>query len=149
MNDLHFDILIAAPAARVWEALTGKEGVAALYFGCRLEGPLTPGSGYAYAGPDGKGGEGVHVEGEVLEAVVGERLVLRHRAGPLWQQGEKVFSSRVAYLLAPGEGGTRVTIHHDQWMEGDPGHAHTADGWGQFLKNLKGWLEHGTAPSLG
>ncbi len=145
MNDLHFEIYIAAKPEVIWKALTEREGVAALYFGSRLTTPLVAGSPYAYEGPDGRGGEGVHVEGEVLACERGQRLVLTHRAGPMWQTGSRVYSSRVAYQLQDVGFATKLSVDHDRWEEGDPGHAHNQTGWAVFLSSVKSYVETGKA----
>ncbi len=143
MKDLHFDIYIAAKPEAVWDALTKPEGVGKLYFGSRLETTFEAGSPYRYLGPDGKGNEVVHVEGEVVACTRNELLQLTHRAGALWQKGPKRYSSRIAYKLEALGFATKVTLSHDRWEDGDPGYAHNADGWMLFLSSLKSYLETG------
>jgi uncharacterized protein YndB with AHSA1/START domain len=143
MKDLHFDIYIAAKPEAVWDALTKPEGVAKLYFGCRLETTFEPGSPYRYVGPDGQGNEVAHVEGRVLACKRNELLQLTHRAGAIWQKGPKAHSSRLAYTLEGLGFATKLSITHDQWEEGDPGHAHNATGWMLFLSSLKSYVETG------
>ncbi|MHB1846408.1 MAG: SRPBCC domain-containing protein [Deltaproteobacteria bacterium] len=143
MNPLHFDIYIAAPPKAVWEALTQPEGVAKLYFGSRLETTFEAGSPYRYVGPDGKGGEVAHVEGEILDCKPGELLQLTHRAGAVWQKGPKVYRSRLAYRIQELGFATKLSVVHDGWEEGDPGHAHNSEGWPLFLSSVKSYLETG------
>lgn len=143
MKDLHFDIYIAATPETVWNALTQPEGVAKLYFGSRLETTFEPGSPYRYLGPDGKGNEVAHVEGEVLACKRNELLQVTHRAGPIWQKGPKVYSSRLAYKIEGLGFATKLSIVHDQWQEGDPGHANNAGGWMLFLSSVKSYIETG------
>ena len=143
MNDLHFDIYIAAKPDAVWKALTGREGVAALYFGSRLETTFAPGSTYGYVGPDGKGGETVHVEGEIVACQPGQLLKITHRAGPMWRTGPKVFTSGLAYTLEDLGFATKLSLHHDQFVDGDPGYEHNATGWMVFLSSVKSYVETG------
>jgi uncharacterized protein YndB with AHSA1/START domain len=148
MNDLHFDIYIAAKPDAVWKALTGNEGVAALYFGSHLVTSFQAGSPYHYVGPDGKGGEVTHVEGEILAAEPGQRLQITHRAGKVWQKGPKAYSSRLTYSMEDLGFATKLSVDHDRWEEGDPGHAHNATGWMIFLSSVKSYVETGKALPL-
>ena len=75
MKTITASLYIAAKPEPIYDALTKAPGVAALLFGSRLETTFEPGAPYAYVGPDGKGGEAVHVEGEVLACEPGKRLV--------------------------------------------------------------------------
>jgi uncharacterized protein YndB with AHSA1/START domain len=143
MTDLQFDIYIAATPEAVWNALTRPEGVAKLYFGCRLDTTFEPGSPYRYVGPDGKGNEVSHVEGEVLACKPNELLQVIHRAGAVWQKGPKVFSSRLAYKIEGLGFATKLSVLHEQWEQGDPGHASNQRGWMIFLSSVKSYLETG------
>jgi uncharacterized protein YndB with AHSA1/START domain len=143
MNELSFEIYIAAEPEAVWRALTSAEGVAKLYFGSRLDTTFEPESPYRYIGSDGQGGEVVHIEGEVLACKPKELLLLSHRAGPMWQKGPRIFSSRLAYKLEGLGFATKLSIVHDQWQEGDPGHEHNAAGWMIFLSSVKSYVETG------
>lgn len=144
MKTITASLYIAAKPEPIYDALTKAPGVAALLFGSRLETTFEPGAPYAYVGPDGKGGEAVHVEGEVLACEPGKRLVLRHRTGPLWRDAGKVFSSRLTYALEDQGFATRVTVTHDEIEDDDPGYAHNQDGWVIFISRLKTYVETGT-----
>ncbi len=143
MKDLNFVIYIAATPEAVWNALTKPEGVAKLYFGSRLETAFEAGSAYRYLGPDGKGNDVVHVEGEVLACKRNELLQLTHRAGAIWRKGPKVYSSRLAYEIKSLGFATKLSIVHDQWQEGDPGYTSNAEGWMIFLSSVKSYIETG------
>ncbi len=148
MNDLRFDIYIAAKPDAVWRALTSPEGVAALYFGSRLETTFAPGATYRYVGADGRGGETVHVEGEILACEPNALFQLTHRAGPIWRKDGRAFTSRVAYRLADLGWATKLTVEHDRWQDGDPAHANVIDGWPIFLSSVKSWVETGRALAM-
>ncbi|MFZ5442426.1 MAG: SRPBCC domain-containing protein [Myxococcota bacterium] len=148
MKTISHRIYVAAKPAAVFAALTKPEGVAALYFGSRLETSFEPGSPYRYVGPDGKGGEAVHVEGEVLACVPEQRFAVTHRAGPLWRTGPKVFQSRVTYALEDLGFATKLTVTQDELEDGDPGYEHNLEGWNLFLSSLKSWVETGRALQL-
>jgi hypothetical protein len=99
-------------------------------------------------GPDGKGGEAVHVEGEVLACKRNELLQLSHRAGPMWRKGPKVYTSRITYSLKGMGFATKLSVDHDQWEEGDPGYGTNADGWMLLLSSIKSYVETGKALDL-
>jgi uncharacterized protein YndB with AHSA1/START domain len=143
MQDLHFEIYIAAQPEAVWAALTEREGVAALFFGSRFESTFEAGSAYSYIGPDGKGNEMVHVEGTVVACKRNELLQLTHQAGAAWRTGPKVYRSRIAYAITALGYASKLAVTHDQWEEGDPGYAHNAEGWMLFLSSIKSYVETG------
>jgi uncharacterized protein YndB with AHSA1/START domain len=143
MQDLYFEIYIAAKPQAVWAALTGQEGVATLYFGSRLETSFMPGSPYSYIGPDGKGNEVVHVEGTVVACKPNELLQLTHQAGSIWRTDPRIYRSRIAYAMADQGFATKLSVTHDQWEEGDPGYVHNAQGWMLFLSSAKSYIETG------
>lgn len=143
MKTITATLYIAAKPQVVFDALTKDKGVAALYFGSRLVSTFKPGAPYEYVGPDGAGGEAVHVLGEVLAYEEGSRFVVKHRAGPLWQKGPKVFESRVAYELKDHGFATQLTVTHDEIEDDDPGYAHNKDGWTVFVSSVKSFVETG------
>lgn len=145
MKTITAAVYIAAKPEKIFDALTKAPGVAALLFGSRLETSFQPGAPYSYIGPDGKGGETVHVEGEVLACEPGKTLVLRHRAGPMWRGAGKVFSSRLTYALEDQGFATRFTVTHDEIEDDDPGYAHNREGWLLFASRLKTYVETGKA----
>jgi uncharacterized protein YndB with AHSA1/START domain len=135
------DILVDTAPDDVWDALTGEAGVAALYFGSRLVTTFAAGAPYRYEGDDGNGNVVTHVEGEILACEPRALLSLTHRAGPIWQKGPRVFSSRLTYRLAPEGRATRVTIEQDNFDVDDPGRMHNEKGWPEFLAKLKAHVE--------
>jgi len=145
MKTITATLYVAAKPEVIFDALTKAPGVAALLFGSRLETTFKPGAPYSYVGPDGKGGETVHVEGEVLECEPGKKLVLRHRAGPMWRGDGKVFNSRLTYAVDDRKFATQVTVTHDEIEDDDPGYAHNKAGWIVFLSRLKSFVETGKA----
>jgi uncharacterized protein YndB with AHSA1/START domain len=132
----------------VWRALTGPEGIAALYFGSHLEAPFAEGKPYRYLGP-GPGGDVIsQVEGEVLALKPNALLQLAHRAGPAWRKAGQLHTSRLAYALEDVRFATRLTLTHDRWEEGDPGYEHNRTGWPIFLSSVKSYVETGRALDL-
>lgn len=145
MKTITATIYIASKPDAVWAALTQPAGVSALYFGSKLVTSFEPGAPYQYVGDDGT----VHVLGEVLERVPSQRLVITHRAGPKWQQGPRVFQSRLSYAMDDAGFATKVVITQDQIEDEDPGYAHNKEGWSIFLSSLKSYVETGKALVLG
>ncbi len=145
MKSITATLYIASTPEVVFAALTQPPGVAALFFGSRLETSFEPGSPYRYVGPDGNGGEAVHVEGEVLAFERGARWCVRHRAGPAWRTPGRVFESRLTYELRDAGFATQVTVTHDEIEDDDPGYAHNREGWVIFLSRLKSYVETGRA----
>ncbi len=149
MKTISASVYIAAKPDAVFDALTRPKGVAALFFGSRLETTFEPGAKYQYVGPDGRGGETVHVEGEVIAHEAGKRFVVKHRAGPAYQKGPKTFESRVAYELEDVKFATKLTVTHDELEVDDPGFEHNQDGWLVFVSSVKSFVETGKALPLG
>lgn len=149
MKTITASLYIAAKPDAVFDALTKSKGVAALFFGSRLETSFQPGSPYQYVGPDGKGGETVHVEGEVIAHEANKRFVVKHRAGSAYQQGPKTFESRLAYEVEDAKFATRLTVTHDEIEDGDPGYEHNKDGWLIFVSSVKSFVETGKALPYG
>ena len=145
MKTITATIYIASKPDAVWAALTQPAGVSALYFGSKLVTSFEPGAPYQYVGDDGT----VHVLGKVLERVPSQRLVITHRAGPKWQQGPRVFQSRLSYAMDDAGFATKVVITQDQIEDEDPGYAHNKEGWSIFLSSLKSYVETGKALVLG
>jgi uncharacterized protein YndB with AHSA1/START domain len=60
-----------------------------------------------------------------------------------FKMGQSDKASRVSVDLIPESEATKVTVVHDQWVEGDSAYAATADGWPRILSGLKTLLETG------
>jgi uncharacterized protein YndB with AHSA1/START domain len=134
-------ILIDAPPAAVWRALTEPELMnrwiaSAAEVEPRVGGRYGFGWNYEVDGRSVSGGPTT-----ILELVPNERLVLDW---PDWRGDASVPKQSVAWYLAPEGAGTRVTVVH-------AGFTRAADisdypfGWGHFMGQLKGAVE--TAPS--
>jgi uncharacterized protein YndB with AHSA1/START domain len=138
MQAIHHSTYVAAPLARVYEALTTAAGWDA-WFTQGAEVDARPGGRILFRWV-GWGPERVTASdgGPVLEAVPGERFVFQ------WTPGDS--PTTVALDLAPLGDGTRLTVtesgHRD--TEGDRrALVDCAAGWGEALTLLKVYLEHG------
>src|SRR4051812_14400866 len=102
---LSYELYFAAPADKVWTALTDAAMTERYFYGTRLEGKLEKGAQIASLAGDMK-----MVDGEVLEVERGRRFVARQRS--LWD--DKVArdpGSRVAWeITALGPRAARLTL---------------------------------------
>jgi uncharacterized protein YndB with AHSA1/START domain len=134
---LSYEIYIAAPAARVWSALTDGALTEQYFYGTRVESAFEAGAPIAYAA-----GGARMVEGEVLAVDRGTRLTISQRA--TWD--EKVAAdpaSRVAWELAPMGDATRLGLVHDGFGGETETYRQSAAGWPLILSSLKTLLETG------
>ena len=133
---------IQAPADRVWQALVDPEFTQRYYYGFRLgvDGPLTPGTSYAYTLPDGT----TSIVGEIVEADEPTRLVMTFDAR--WDGSlEPEAPSRVTFELEPmGDRLTRLTLVHDHFGDESATYTAVSGGWGLILDGLKTLLETGS-----
>ena len=98
---LRFEVTYPHPPSKVWRVLTTREHIARWL----MENDFAPAVGHRFqfrAKPVG-GWDGV-VHAEVLELVPERRLVLA------WKSN--VIDTRVAFVLEPFDGGTRLTLTH-------------------------------------
>lgn len=145
-TDFEMTIYIAAEPDQVWEAITGEAGSRAVMWGSALRGDLTPGSRYEYVGPGQDGDETVHVYGEVLRADAPALLQLTEHPGPTYREQHAELQSRMTWRLERvGDGLTKVTFRNDEWSEGHPAQAETAESWPLVLSSFKSYVETGRA----
>jgi uncharacterized protein YndB with AHSA1/START domain len=146
VHDFEMTIYIKADPLVVWEAITGDEGSRAVMSGSVLRGELAPGGRYEYVGPGEGDTEVVHVYGDVLQADPGVVLQLTEHPGPIHRENHAELTSRMTWRFEPaGVGLTRLTFTNDEWSEGHPAQAETAETWPRVLSSLKSWIETGEA----
>lgn len=146
MPDFEMTTYIAADPEQVWQAITGEEGSRAVMWGSALRGELSAGSRYEYVGPGQDGDETVHVYGEVLAVEPGRLLQLSEHPGPTYRENHAELRSRMTWRLEPAADAlTKVTFTNDEWSEGHPAEAETADTWPLVLSSFKSWIETGRA----
>lgn len=122
---------IAAPAERVWAALTDPDLMAEYMFGSRVESDWRPGSPITWSGEyDGKPYED---KGTVLEVEPGKRLVVTHFSPLSGQEDVPENYHTVRYDLSGSDGGTTLTLSQD-----NSGSAEEAE---QFSKNWQAMLD--------
>ncbi|MCB0113071.1 MAG: SRPBCC domain-containing protein [Caldilineaceae bacterium] len=138
-------IIINAPQARVWEAITTPEFSSRYYYGCAVETDLTPGSSFTYKMQDGS----PIVEGEVIVSDPPNRLV--HTYHSLWPPMNEDAPTRVTWELTAMPGGvTRVTVVHEDFQgETATYQGLQSGGWAWILSNMKTVLETGESMPQG
>jgi uncharacterized protein YndB with AHSA1/START domain len=135
-----YQIFIAAPVERVWQALTDGDLTAQYYFGSRIESTFAPGAPYRYASADGSS----MIEGEIVACEPPSKLVTTFR--PLFSGDADAPVTTVRYELEPREGGgTKLTLVHEGLEPGAGLSEGIKEGWAMILSDLKTLLERGAA----
>jgi uncharacterized protein YndB with AHSA1/START domain len=131
---------------KLWAALTDPQTIRKYWFGITAQSDWTPGSPWSLKFEDGR----VADTGEILEAVPGERLVIR------WRNEFKPELKTAGYTRCtmqietaeyyPDRGGkaVKLTITHEaEAAEGAAMIEAVSGGWPKVLSNLKSLLETG------
>lgn len=131
-------VVIAAPAERVWQALTDPEQSATWYYGTGFHSDLRPGSRYEYRFPDGR----VAIEG-VVERVEPPRLLVATFSAQWSEAVAAEPASRVTWEITTEGGLSTVTVVHEDVPAGSATLAEVTGGWPYLLSNLKTFVETG------
>jgi uncharacterized protein YndB with AHSA1/START domain len=132
-----FEIYIKTTPERLWEAITDSEKRALYNFGVGVTSDWTPGSRYEAGHP---AAPTPIMAGENLEVDPPRRLVQTFNA--LWSDDVKAAgTSRVTWDIEPIGDSCRLTVTHDQLLEGVSDQIY--GGWPQILSGLKTLLETG------
>ena len=133
---LHYEIYIAAPTEKVWEALTDGSLTKHYFYGCSVESSFKKGSDISYLGDGGFN----MVDGKVLAADPQKLLKASLRAH--WDEKvSKDKASRVTWELSPMGQATKLTLLHDQFDGETATYQQSASGWNVILSSLKTYLE--------
>lgn len=129
MNGLTVDRRIVAPPDRVWRALTDPALLAAWFWPPRFETAveLDPREGGAYRIASGPAA--LAVAGTVVAIDPQRSLTLTWR----WDGDDA--DTRVTIALTPDTAGTRVTVRHDGFADGETAARHV-QGWNDCLERL-------------
>jgi uncharacterized protein YndB with AHSA1/START domain len=135
---LHFTVnrRLAAPPARVFEAITKKEDLEA-FFVTGVKGNLAKDDKAVWTF-EGHGDHPLYR----MELAVNEFLSFH------WGGDTQGYHTRVQFALTPAEAGTELTITESGWDANRKGLKQAFDnceGWTTFLGNLAMYLEHGIA----
>jgi uncharacterized protein YndB with AHSA1/START domain len=141
-----YQVYIQATPDQVWEAITTSRFTTQYYFRSTIESDWKAGSPYTMRNPEGTE---VFIDGTVLEAVPGRRLVQTFNAR--WDPelaGEK--ETRVTWELEALGDATKLTLTHDGFAADSKLFAGVDDGgWSQILSGMKTVLETGKALVVG
>lgn len=128
MREIRKEIVIDAPAARVWKHLTDS----ALLAGWLMSTDFKAEPGSAYRMDCGTEGE---ITGVVREAVPHQKLVYS------WTSKHLGIETLVTFTLVEEKGRTRLTLVHTGWDALPPEGRSKADlfehGWGEHLASLQ------------
>src|SRR5262249_54775130 len=142
-QDMHFEFYIAATPQRIWAALTSPEDSAKIFYGAELRSTFRIGAPFEYVGPGPDGRSVVHIYGKILAFDRDQKLSHTCKVGEVWGADRAKYESRVTYLIEPVPNCTKLTLVHDQWMEGDPAYKGTLAGWPAVLSSIKSLVETG------
>ena len=130
-------VYIASTADRVWKALTEGE-VTRQYWGYDNVSDWTVGSKWDHRASDGSQ---TLITGKVLEIKPPRRLVLSWTAPE--DAGKSTKHSRVSFDLEPVAKMIRLTVTHEDLVDGSEMHRGIVEGWPRVLSSLKSFLETG------
>jgi uncharacterized protein YndB with AHSA1/START domain len=125
---------VEAEPAKVYEALTGSEGVNG-WWSNHTEGPAGEGSTMKVAFPDAP----ITFDFTVTETVPVERVAWRCESGP----PEWIGTSVTFDIENDADGNTSVLFAHDGWATTDASFPFIAYSWAQILPRLKKLVETG------
>ena len=141
---LKYEIYIAAPAEKVWKALTDGSATKQYFYGCAVQSTFKKAASISYLGD----GDFSLFDGEILDVKPEARLVATFQAH--WDEKvSKDNSSRVAWELTPMGQSTRLTLVHDRFTEETATYKQSASGWNVILSSLKTYIETGKPLQLG
>jgi len=131
-------IIINAPAARVWEALTQPELIKQYLFGTQVTTDWRVGSPITYEGI--WEGKAYKDKGEILQVEPGKLLVSTFWSALAGLPDVPENYQTVRYELSAEGGGTRLTITQDNNATQEDAN-HSAQNWNMVLEGMKKILE--------
>ena len=133
---LQYEIYIAAPTEKVWEALTDGSATKAYFYGCSVQSTFKKGAAISYLGDGGF----KMLDGRVL--AVNPQKLLKTSFQAHWDERvSKDKASRVTWELSPMGRATKLTLLHDQFGGETATYQQSASGWNVILSSLKTYLE--------
>lgn len=132
------EIDIAAPASRVWEALTDPAIIARYFFGTTVETDWQPGSRITWRGE--YQGKAYEDKGQVVEVDPGRRLKVTHFSPMTGLPDEPGNYHTIVYEIDEHGGTTHLSLSQDN--NGDDAEARRAtQNWQMMLGALKKTVE--------
>src|SRR5690348_619772 len=135
-----YELFIAAPAAKVWEALFRRDVPLPFMYGTRFSSALRKDAAYAYVGERNFN----VVDGRILALEPGARIVMTWSAH--WGEAENTDRpSRVSIELTPLDASTtKLNLVHDDFDGETATYVGSTGSWPRMLSSLKSLLETGT-----
>ena len=133
--------VIAAPPEEVWKGLTTAEFTSQYWHRTRVRSDYRPGGKIQFLNPD----DSVGVAGEIIQADPPEKLVYTWQFTGPDSIAKNDPPSRVSFSLERINLGTRLTVVHDQLVEGTQTASMITHGWPHVIAGLKTLLETGEA----
>jgi len=133
--------VIAAPPEEVWKGLTTAEFTRQYWHRTRVRGDYRPGGKIEFLNPD----DSIGVAGEIVRSEHPEELVYTWRFTGPDSVAKDDPPSRVSFRLERIGMGTRLTVVHDQLVEGTETASMIVFGWPHVIAGLKTLLETGEA----
>ena len=139
--DFVYMTVIAATPEEVWEGLTSPEFTRQYWHDTRVVSEFSAGSPIEFLNDD----DSVGVAGEILVAEAPTELAYTWRFTGSDSPAKNDPPSRVTFNLEATGAGTRLTVVHDQLVEGSETATMVTFGWPHVLAGLKTLLETGKA----
>lgn len=133
--------VIAAAPEEVWKGLTTAEFTCQYWHRTRVRGDYRPGGKIEFLNPD----DTVGVAGEIIKADPPDELIYTWQFTGPDSIAKDDSPSRVSFRLERINRGTRLTIVHDQLVEGTQTASMIRFGWPHVIAGLKTLLETGEA----
>lgn len=131
---------VAAPPARVWQALTDPDMVEQYMFGSRVQTDWQQGSSIVWSGEyDGKPFED---NGEVVDVVPEQRLEVTHFSPLGGKPDEPENYHTLLYQLEETDGGTHLSLEQDN-NDSEEEAESFAENWSAMLQKLQEVVERG------
>lgn len=134
---------IAAPAEKVWEALTSTEWTQKYWTKLGIQSEWTVGADIRQKGAEGE----VYWHGKILSSEPHHRYSFTFDDAP--EGADPANQSRVTYELEPrGDTAVKLTVTHDNFPEDSKLYESISGGWPSVLSGLKTVLETGESRLL-
>lgn len=130
---------IKSTPERVWQAITDPAFTQRYWYGTRLESDWKVGSAITFVKPEGMGAPDT---GKVLVADKPRQLSFSWHIA--WGEMAKEPESRVTFTIEPDGDGVKLTLVHDQFIEGSQAYEALKNGWKGILAGLIKTAEEST-----
>ena len=130
---------IAAPPEKVWQALTDPAFTQRYWYGTKVESDWQVGSPITFVKAPGMGEPDT---GKVLVADKPRKLAFSWHIA--WGEMAKEKDSRVTFTIEPDGDGVKLTLVHDEFIEGSQAYEALKNGWKGILAGLVKTVEEAT-----